>query len=111
MALYVKGQQGDSHKGDWLNKNEFRIQFFLLNSSYASYQKGDSQGDSQDADAGRGLIPQRNTNVKPPVHSPRGWAIHANQEPNDLFSLFFEAANNVFRSPDGWLSKRSRVSD
>ena len=40
MALYVKGQQGDSHKGDWLNKNGFRIQFSTFSQVTHHLMKG-----------------------------------------------------------------------
>ena len=39
------------------------------------------------------------------------WSIHANQEQNDLFSLFSRQKTMFFRSQDDWLSKRSRGSD
>ena len=40
--------------------------------------------------------PYEEYKAKHTVHSLRRWSIHANQESNDLFSLFFEAENNGF---------------
>ena len=54
----------------------------------------------------------KKTGISPPMYPFSVQMVHSRQSrAKRPFQPFFETENNVFRSPDGWLSQRSWVSD